>query len=194
MKYKGINHLAMATGDMDATVRYWRDLLGMRLIAGHGGAGRRQYFFQISDYDLISFFEWDDVEKVRPKRHGEPVKGPFIFDHFAIGVENDDALWAIADKLIAAGFSCSNMMDHGLIHSIYTFDPNGIPVEFCCYVEGCNLMEYPVLADTERVPAAMEGSEPNESYWPPVDSPFTEDEKVIIPGEGSETFKSSNKT
>lgn len=25
--------------------------------------------------------------------------------------------------------------------------------------------------------------------WPPVTDPFTEDEKVIVPGEGSETFK-----
>ena len=189
MKYKGVNHIAMATGDMDATVRFWRDLLGMRLVAGHGGAGRRQYFLQISGYDLIAFFEWPGVERVQNKRHGEPVRGPFIFDHVAIGVENDETLWAIADKLIAAGFACSNMVDHGLIHSIYTFDPNGIPLEFCAYVPGVDIMEYPILADTERGPAAMEGHEPNTSFWPPVTEPFTEDEQVIVPGEGSETFK-----
>jgi len=191
MKYKGVNHTAFATGDMDMTVRYWRDLLGMRLIAGHGGPGRRQYFFQVSDYDLIAFFEWDGVEKVSPKRHGEPVEGPFVFDHIAIGVEDKDALWALAGRLIAAGFSCSNMVDHGLIHSIYTFDPNGLPVEFCCYVPGVDLMEYPMLADTGRGQAAMEGHEPNPDYWPPVTEPFTEDEKIIVPGEGSETFGSN---
>ncbi len=31
----GVNHLAMATGDMDKTIRFWRDLLGMKLVAGH---------------------------------------------------------------------------------------------------------------------------------------------------------------
>ena len=36
MRYKGVNHLAMATGDMDRTTRFWRDLLGMRLVAGLG--------------------------------------------------------------------------------------------------------------------------------------------------------------
>ena len=36
MRYTGINHLAMATADMDATIRFWRDLLGMRLVAGLG--------------------------------------------------------------------------------------------------------------------------------------------------------------
>jgi len=30
VKYTGINHLAMATRDMDTTLRFWRDLLGMR--------------------------------------------------------------------------------------------------------------------------------------------------------------------
>ncbi len=33
--YSGINHLALITPDMDTTVRYWRVLLGMKLIAGH---------------------------------------------------------------------------------------------------------------------------------------------------------------
>lgn len=189
MKYKGLNHIAFATGDMEMTVRYWRDLLGMRLIAGHGGPGHRQYFFQVSDYDLIAFFEWDGVEVVKKKRHGEPVTGPFVFDHIAIGVEDEDALWGMADKLIAAGFSCSNMVDHGLIRSIYTFDPNGLAVEFCCYVPGVALMEFPVLADTGRGPAAMEGNEPNTSFWPSVTDPITDDEKMVVPGEGSETFK-----
>jgi catechol 2,3-dioxygenase-like lactoylglutathione lyase family enzyme len=189
MKYKGVNHIAMATGDMEMTVRFWRDLLGMRLVAGHGGAGRRQYFFQISDYDLIAFFEWPGIKKVGIKRHGEPVTGPFVFDHFSIGVESDDELWAIADRLIAAGFACSNMMDHGFIHSIYTFDPNGIPIEFSANVKGMDLKDWPIIADTERGPAAMEGTEPVRGVWPEPDSPFTEDEKVILPGEGSETFK-----
>ena len=36
MKYTGVNHLAMATGDMDRTILFWRDLLEMRMIAGVG--------------------------------------------------------------------------------------------------------------------------------------------------------------
>jgi catechol 2,3-dioxygenase-like lactoylglutathione lyase family enzyme len=48
MHYTGINHLAMATGDMDATIRFWRDLLGLRLVAGLGRPGYRHYFFEIS--------------------------------------------------------------------------------------------------------------------------------------------------
>src|SRR4030043_488867 len=57
MKFNGINHLAMATGDMDATIRFWRDLLGMRLVGGLGEPGYRHYFFEISQTDLIAFFD-----------------------------------------------------------------------------------------------------------------------------------------
>ncbi len=39
LTYTGINHLAMVTGDMNGTIRFRRDLLGMRLIAGLGGRG-----------------------------------------------------------------------------------------------------------------------------------------------------------
>ena len=46
--FSGVNHLALVTGNMDETVRFWRDLLGMRLIAGLGKPGYRQYFFEIS--------------------------------------------------------------------------------------------------------------------------------------------------
>ncbi|MDJ0854910.1 MAG: hypothetical protein QNI89_16815 [Desulfobacterales bacterium] len=36
IRYTGINHLAMVTGDMDATIRFWRDLF--RIYPGEGQA------------------------------------------------------------------------------------------------------------------------------------------------------------
>lgn len=91
-KFNGVNHLAMATGDMDKTIRFWRDLLGMRLVAELGQPGYRHYFFQISETDLIAFFEWPGIEPVVKKEHGRPVSGPFIFDHVSFGVETEDDL------------------------------------------------------------------------------------------------------
>ncbi len=76
IKFNGVNHLAMATGDMDKTIRFWRDLLGMRLVAGLGGPGYRHYFFQISEHDLLAFFEWPGVEPIAEKDHGAPYPGP----------------------------------------------------------------------------------------------------------------------
>jgi catechol 2,3-dioxygenase-like lactoylglutathione lyase family enzyme len=92
IRFNGIHHLAMVTGDMDGTVRFWRDLLGMRLVAGLGKPGYRHYFFEISEHDLLAFFEWPDVIPTPEKDHGYPVKGPVIFDHVSFGVESEEDL------------------------------------------------------------------------------------------------------
>ena len=37
--WRGINHLALVTPDMDATVRFWHGVLGARLVATIGTPG-----------------------------------------------------------------------------------------------------------------------------------------------------------
>ncbi len=188
IRFNGINHLAMATGDMDRTIRFWRDLLGMRLVAGLGKPGYRHYFFEISQNDLIAFFEWRGVEPVKEKDHGYPVKGPFIFDHVSFGVETEDDLWEIKDKLTVAGFEVSGVIDHGFIHSIYAFDPNGIPIEFSHNVEGLDIRRNPSMADSAPSKVSLEGPEPKAKIWPEVSAPTPLDKRQVFPGAGSELF------
>ena len=188
VRFNGVNHLAMATGDMDTTIRFWRDLLGMRLVAGLGQPGYRHYFFQISDYDLIAFFEWPGVTPVAPKDHGRPVRGPYIFDHVSFGIESENDLWDLKDKLEAAGFHVSDVIDHGFIHSIYTFDPNGIPVEFSHNVEGVDVRHNPSMQDSAPSQVTQEGPEPQPSKWPEVTRPTPETQRTVYPGAGSELF------
>jgi len=186
--YNGINHLAMATGDMARTIRFWRDLLGMRLVAGLGKAGYRHYFFQISDTDLIAFFEWPGVKPVPEKEHGEPVSGPFVFDHVSFGVESEDDLWELKDRLSAAGFEVSDVIDHGFIHSIYAWDPNGIPIEFSHNVEGIDVRKNPSMGDPSPSSAAREGPEPRPGAWPAVKKVTPLSGHIVYPGAGSELF------
>lgn len=188
IKYNGINHLAMATGDMDKTIRFWRDLLGMRLVAGLGRPGYRHYFFQISENDLIAFFEWPGVEPAEEKDHGEPVNGPFIFDHVSFGVETEDDLWEVKDKLSEAGFYVSEVIDHGFIHSVYAFDPNGIPIEFSLAAEGVDIRKDPRMADSQPSAVAKEGAEPQVEKWPPVGQGTPKAQRKVYPGVGSELF------
>jgi len=188
MHYNGINHLAMATGDIDKTIRFWRDLLGMRLVAGLGRKGYRHYFFQVSDNDLIAFFEWPGVEPVADKEHGRPVRGPFIFDHVSFGVDEEDDLWELKDKLEAAGFEVSDVIDHGFIHSIYAHDPNGIPIEFSHNVEGIDIRKEPKMRDESASGITREGAEPNQSVWPEMVHSTPLAERVVYPGAGSELF------
>ena len=188
MNYSGINHLAMATSDMDETIRFWRDLLKMRLLAGLGRPGYRHYFFEISKNDTIAFFEWPDVSPVEEKEHGRPVKGPYIFDHVSIGLETEDDLWEIKDLLEAADIWVSEVIDHGFIHSIYSFDPNGIPIEFSCNVAGVDIRKEPVMADRDPSDVAREGANPVLGKWPTVKASTPKEQRKVYPGQGSEFF------
>lgn len=188
-KYTGINHLAMATADMDATIRFWRDLLGMRLVAGLGHPGYRHYFLEISGHDMIAFFEWPAVEAVEEKDHGVPVKGPLAFDHVSFEVAGEDDLWEIKDRLAAADIWCSEVVDHGFIHSIYAFDPNNIAIEFSAPVPGVDVRKTPIMADSNPCLEARKGAEPQPGIWPEVTDPTPVDERTVYEGEGEQILR-----
>jgi len=184
IRFTGINHLALVTADMDATIRFWRDLLGMRLIAGLGRPGYRHYFFEVSDNDMVAFFEWPGAEKLPEKDHGVPVTGPVGFDHVSFGVEDENSLWQLKDRLEAAGSWVSEVIDHGFILSIYCFDPNNIPIEFSWPVPSVDIRRSPAMKDKQPTPIALEGSEPHAGVWPGVAHPTPPADRAVFPGEG----------
>ncbi|MET0104103.1 MAG: CBS domain-containing protein [Sedimenticola sp.] len=193
LEFDGIHHTAFATNDIDSTVKFWRDLIGLRLVYAYGSPGYRQYFFLISGNNRISFFEWDEVEPVKPRQHGDPVKGPFIFDHISIGVADKNALWELMGRLDGAGFHCSDVIDHGCFFSIYSYDPNGLPIEFSCDASHCDLFWNPVMKDQATTSDFLKQPNPIPGQWPPAE-PIPEDERVIVPGEGKDLFPEAQET
>ncbi|MFV0421961.1 VOC family protein [Oleidesulfovibrio sp.] len=191
-RYTGVNHLALVTGNMDATIRFWRDLLGMPIVAGLGKPGYRQYFLHIANHSMLTFFEWDGVEPMDEKDHGYPTTGKVGFDHVSIGVESDDDLWELKDMLDAAGFWVSELVDHGFIHSLYSFDPNGIAIEFSCYVQHVDIILHPRLTAAKPSAVTLEGPYKQAGKWPVVTAPTQEHEKKLYPGEGHDFLTTSS--
>jgi catechol 2,3-dioxygenase-like lactoylglutathione lyase family enzyme len=192
INFTGINHLAMVTGDMDATIAFWRDLLGMRLVTGLGRPGYRHYFFEISAHDMIAFFEWPDVEALPEKDHGVPVKGPFAFDHISFEVAQQEDLWQLKDRLEAADQWVSEVIDHGFIYSIYAFDPNNIPIEFSWPVDKIDLRSKPCMADKAPSPLAREGCDPRPGRWPDAGAISSDPKHSVYPGEGRVLLDADN--
>ncbi len=191
VRFTGVNHLAMVTNDMDKTIAFWRDLLGMPLVAGLGGAHYRHYFFRISPTDMIAFFEWEQAEPLPEKDHGVPVTGPVAFDHVSLAVEDDNDLWELKDRLEAAGFWASELVDHGFIHSLYAFDPNNIAIEFSAPVPGADLLDKPRMVDRHPTALALEGPSPRKGRWPAPERPTPEQDRMVYPGEGEEFMDDS---
>ncbi len=187
-RFTGFHHLAFVTADMDRTVRFWRDLLGMRLVYTQGRVGYRQYFFQVAGASLISFFEWPDAEMINYRRHGAAPESPRVFDHISIGVENRERLMEIANELAEADFPVSDIIDHGFILSIYAYDPNRLPIEFSCNVPGIDVCEKPVMQDSDPAPSAQEGPDPVPGHWP-VPEPPAPEEWLTVDGEGKDHFE-----
>ena len=169
MQLTGINHLAFITDDMVATIRFYRDLLGLRLSAGIGHDGYRHYFFRLGDDAThIAFFEYEGATVMTRKFPGNRTSEPRGFDHVSFTVETREELFALKDRLEAAGLEVEGAVDHGIFWSIYFYDPhNNIPLEATW--EFMRLEQMPAVSEDDPLPVAAEGAEAQPGHWPGVE-------------------------
>jgi catechol 2,3-dioxygenase-like lactoylglutathione lyase family enzyme len=135
VRWRGINHLALVTNDMDATVRFYHGVLGARLIATIGTDSFRHYFFEIGEQNTVAFFEYRgaDIEPFA-KPAGIPDKRAPQFDHVSFNVADEEALLSLRSRLKSADCEVTDVVDHGFIRSVYFTDPSGIALEASCWV------------------------------------------------------------
>lgn len=158
--WQGINHLALVTADMDATTRFWHEVLGADLVATIDTDAFKHYFFRVGDAQTIAFFEYLDTElDDYAKPAGVPYRAASQFDHLALGVADEAALIALRERLLAYDCEVTDIVDHGFIRSIYFSDPTGIALEASYWATD---LDRPMTAAPERfldadpVPAARE--------------------------------------
>lgn len=160
--WRGINHLALVTPDMDATVRFWHGALGARLVATLAVGPMRHYFFQIGPQNTVAFFEWSNADiTTYQKPAGIPPDFPTQFDHVSFNVADEDALHHLQDRLRASRVEVTEVVDHGFLHSIYFNDPNGIALEASWWVKDPtsgepDLDDQTLFGDPYPVPAVEE--------------------------------------
>lgn len=180
-KLTGINHLAFITPDMDKTIRFYRDLLGMTLHSGIGHDGFRHYFFECGSAQ-VAFFHYDGASTMEHKFHGSPTRKPLGFDHVSFTVDSREELFAFKDKLEAAGIEVTGAVDHGTIWSIYFFDTNNIPLEISWNI--VEVLAPPAIEDDEPLAIAAEGAHAQPGHWPDVTRVTAPEEMVARPGNG----------
>ena len=133
--WSGINHLALVTNDMDATVRFYHGVLGARLAASIGTDEFRHYFFEFGPHCTVAFFEYANAA-IEPfaKPAGVPDPRASQFDHLALNLPDENALHELRQRLMNAGSEVTDIIDHGSVRSVYFTDPNGIALEASWWV------------------------------------------------------------
>ena len=156
--WKGVNHLALVTPDMDATVRFYHGVLGMRLVATLMAGPMRHYFFEIAPGNTVAFFEWKGKGKFA-KPAGWQVDQTLQFDHLSFNLPSHGDLLALQERLRAARVEVTEEIDHDFIHSVYFTDPNGIALEASYWLDDATAREEgdrKVFHDPDPVPAVRE--------------------------------------
>ncbi len=153
---QGVNHLALTCSDMEKTVDFYSNVLGMPLIKTLDlpFSSGQHFFFDIGNGDSLAFF-WFPDSPVRAVGVASPValpgQGPIAtahgaMNHVAFNVPRDK-IEAYREKLAARGVEVTEIMNHDnsptqvseeltadvYVRSLYFFDPDGILLEFACW-------------------------------------------------------------
>jgi len=160
--WQGINHLALITADMDATVRFYHGTLGARLVATIGTPEFRHYFFEFGPHCTVAFFEYTNTD-AEPfvNRAGVPDPRASQFDHLALNLPDEHALHALRQRLHNADCDVTDIVDHGTVRSVYFTDPNGIALEVSWWVhdpttQPADYYDLGRFTDPKPVPALQE--------------------------------------
>ena len=152
MEFNGINHLALVCRDMEETVRFYRDVLGMPLIKTVAlPGGGQHFFFDCGGGNCVAFFWWPETAAAAPGIAAP--KRPLDMSDLrsAIGSMNHVAFHVAEEKLDEY---CAQLQTQGIdvfpyvvnhddseqgysakmhpgvfIRSVYFMDPNGILLE-----------------------------------------------------------------
>jgi catechol 2,3-dioxygenase-like lactoylglutathione lyase family enzyme len=146
----GYHHLAFAARDMQATHRFYSDVLGFDLVKAvaastdRPGGWAKHLFYDTGsrgdDTTLIAFWELHDDRMAGADTAISTGLGFEAWvNHIAFAASDLDDIDRRKRQWLDGGFDVMEI-DHGFCVSIYTMDPNGILVEFCTdtapYTEG----------------------------------------------------------
>jgi catechol 2,3-dioxygenase-like lactoylglutathione lyase family enzyme len=133
-----LHHHNFYTDDLEATRHFYEDIVGMPLRVfwiepvppGQGSEQIGHAFFGLADGGLMAFMHYSEPA-VQATQVGTPQPDSV---HLALKV-NDEQQREIRSRVEAEGLE-HFFFDHGILRSLYVYDPNGLLVEFAVDPEG----------------------------------------------------------
>lgn len=146
LRLGGIHHITLLCKDVQRSVAFYRNLLGLRVVKQTLNAddrGARHLFFGDAEGrpgTLITCLEYPQLD--------EGKVGVGSTHHFALSVESEEELEGWRDYLVSRGVACSEILDRTYFKSLYLRDPDGHVVELA--TEGPGLTVDEPLEDLGR--------------------------------------------
>lgn len=119
MLIHGINHIVLKVRDLEASDRFYREILNLRLVGQR--PGMRFYSAGAHHHDLA----------LMQVGAGAAVPGSHEtgLAHFCLDVVDEAALVELYRKCLGAGIAVSDGVDHRVMRAFYILDPDGHVVE-----------------------------------------------------------------
>jgi glyoxylase I family protein len=123
LRIAGLHHVTLICADVERSVGFYRNLLGMRVVkqtVNEDDRSARHLFFGDEHGmpgTLITCLEYAELD--------EGVVGRGSTHHFALSVESEEELDAWRDYLRGRGVPCTDVMDRTYFKSLYLRDPDG---------------------------------------------------------------------
>ena len=150
MKAQGVSHIAVCVADLDRSLHFYRDLLGLTVrlhttqeMARRPGAESAEMYQRPRESRTVANVWFDDPETTQPflvltshpgsEVGGEPIKLDQIgISHISFGVED---VRAYAEELMSKGVPLAGTLedftnDEGVMRTFFVYDPDGILVQF----------------------------------------------------------------
>jgi glyoxalase family protein len=126
-KTNGIHHITLICRDMQRTVQFYTEVLGLRLVkqtVNYDDTSSKHFYFGDetgSPGTVLTFFE---------NKNGRSAQmGVGITHHVALSVKDDAEQLAWKERLEAAEIPVAGPFDRTYFRSIYFQDPDGIIIE-----------------------------------------------------------------
>lgn len=122
---QGTDHITVSGSNIDDTIEFYRDLLGMPLVLRQPNLDQpnvTHLFFDTGDGRILTFFVTEDRPSNTGVRHDIG-----SVHHLAFRIDAN-RLIEVKEALTAAGKQY-NEFDRGAFHSLYTRDNNGLTIE-----------------------------------------------------------------
>jgi catechol 2,3-dioxygenase-like lactoylglutathione lyase family enzyme len=135
---KDINHIGLNVKDMGASVRFYRDVLGLEQlgdVVDQKDLKCRVQYMKVPDGAMIEFIEY--YPDATETSYTDTVAG--VIRHVAFTVEDRSVLDSIHERLLDAKasdfpnitFTAPDYLPYLDLDNLLVRDPNGIELEFC---------------------------------------------------------------